>query len=84
MVLRKTSLVRQVDVLMLSFSFQVHVALSESYPEFVRSGLISVLPGRVIALEKSQEGGRTVARVSTADGERVIEVSASFEGSYYE
>ncbi|KAF1821070.1 FAD/NAD(P)-binding domain-containing protein [Dissoconium aciculare CBS 342.82] len=28
-----------------------HVALSESYPEFVRSGLIQTLPGRVVALE---------------------------------
>lgn len=53
----------------------MHVALSESYPEFVRSGLISVLPGRVTALEDSQ--GDAVARVRNAESETLIEVSSS-------
>lgn len=65
---------RQVDALTLHSFFQVHVALSESYPEFVRSGLISVVPGRVTALEAA-ETGDTVARVRKDDGEIVLEVS---------
>ncbi|CZT24744.1 related to FMO1 Flavin-containing monooxygenase [Ramularia collo-cygni] len=50
----------------------VHVAISESYPEFVRSGLISVIPGRVTAVEATQEGD-AIACVRQADGETVIE-----------
>lgn len=32
----------------------VHVALSEHYPEFVRSGVIQVLPGRIKSIDASQ------------------------------
>ncbi|SMY19427.1 unnamed protein product [Zymoseptoria tritici ST99CH_1A5] len=47
-------------------------AISESYPEFVRSGIIDVVPGRVIALEDTEEGHVT-ARVQSAAGEVSIE-----------
>lgn len=56
----------------------MHVALSESYPEFVRSGLVSVLSGRVIALRDSRDGDAS-ARVRGADDEMIIEVSVLFE-----
>lgn len=59
------------------FASQVHVAISESYPEFVRSGLVSVISGRVMALEAS-ESGDALARVQKADGEDVIEVSLPY------
>ncbi|CAK4034699.1 related to FMO1 Flavin-containing monooxygenase [Lecanosticta acicola] len=49
----------------------VYVALSESYPEFVRSGLIDVVGGRVTAIENAADGTVT-ARVTTGDESQEI------------
>jgi hypothetical protein len=50
----------------------VHVALSESYPEFVRSGLIKALAGRVVALETDQRGA-THARIESPAGNDTVD-----------
>lgn len=50
----------------------VYVALSETYPEFVRSGLIEVHSGRVLEI-LSAEDGTCVAHIQVADGTLTIE-----------
>jgi hypothetical protein len=49
-----------------------HVALSESYPEFVRSGLIQTLPGRVVALENDAQG-KALARIEGLTGDTSVD-----------
>jgi thioredoxin reductase len=50
----------------------VHVALSERYPEFVRSGRVEVLSGRVVAIEPSGAGTACEAVVRGEGGERRV------------
>jgi hypothetical protein len=50
----------------------VHVALSESYPEFVRSGLITAIAGRVVALETDAQG-QVHARVEGTAGKGAVD-----------
>jgi hypothetical protein len=52
-----------------------YAAIGESYPEFVRSGMIDVLPGRVTALADTG-GGTVTARVQTNEADVLIEVCA--------
>lgn len=47
------------------------IALSESYPEFVRSGLIEVLRGRVVALENGPDG-TAIAKVKNDSGSQEV------------
>jgi hypothetical protein len=53
-----------------------YAAISESYPEFVRSGEIDVVPGRVSALVNGEDG-KLSARVQSATGEVLIEVGGT-------
>ncbi|WPA96848.1 uncharacterized protein RHO25_001456 [Cercospora beticola] len=50
----------------------VYVALSETYPEFVRSGLIEVHSGRVVEISNAEDG-TCVTQVQGADGTFTIE-----------
>ncbi|KAM3415365.1 hypothetical protein BST61_g8894 [Cercospora zeina] len=50
----------------------VYVALSETYPEFVRSGLVDVLSGRVVAMRDARDG-TCVAQVASCDGTCTID-----------
>ncbi|KAF2209369.1 hypothetical protein CERZMDRAFT_114041 [Cercospora zeae-maydis SCOH1-5] len=50
----------------------VYVALSETYPEFVRSGLVDVHSGRVVELRNAKDG-TCVAHVASSDGDFTID-----------
>ncbi|KAF7185247.1 Dimethylaniline monooxygenase [N-oxide-forming] 5 [Pseudocercospora fuligena] len=51
----------------------VHVALSESYPEFVRSGLIEVQAGRVKGLDRDRGRKGATAEIERASGVTEVE-----------
>ena len=61
----------------------VYVALSESYPEFVRSGLVQVESGRVNALQSTADGTVT-AKVTTPHGEsHITDIAAVIHANGY-
>ncbi|KXT10867.1 hypothetical protein AC579_8989 [Pseudocercospora musae] len=63
----------------------VYVALSESYPEFVRSGLIEVQAGRVKGLDRDRGGKGATAEIErvSGDSEAVSDIGAIIYATGY-